>query len=40
MKEIAWGATPYVIMMIIFVGILFLFPDLALWLPRTMTPAR
>ena len=40
MKEIAWGATPYVIMMIIFVGILFAFPDLALWLPRTMTPAR
>ena len=40
MKEIAWGSTPYVIMMIIFVGILFLFPDLALWLPRTMTPAR
>jgi len=40
MKEISWGATPYVIMMIIFVGILFLFPDLALWLPRQMTPAR
>ena len=40
MKEIAWGATPYVVMMIIFVGILFLFPDLALWLPRQMTPVR
>jgi C4-dicarboxylate transporter, DctM subunit len=40
MKQIAWGATPYVIMMIIFVGILFLFPELALWLPRQMTPAR
>ncbi len=40
MKEISWGATPYVIMMIIFVGILFLFPDLALWLPRQMTPVR
>jgi len=26
-------------MMIIFVGILFLFPELALWLPRQMTPA-
>ncbi len=40
MKEISWGATPYVVMMIIFVGILFLFPDLALWLPRQMTPGR
>jgi TRAP-type C4-dicarboxylate transport system permease large subunit len=40
MKEISWGSTPFVIMMIIFVGILFLFPDLALWLPRQMTPAR
>jgi C4-dicarboxylate transporter DctM subunit len=40
MKEISWGSTPFVIMMIIFVGILFLFPDLALWLPRRMTPVR
>jgi tripartite ATP-independent transporter DctM subunit len=40
MKEISWGATPYVIMMILFVGILFLYPDLALWLPRQMTLAR
>ena len=40
MKEIAWGSTPYVIMMIIFVGILFFFPDLALWLPRQMTPGH
>ncbi len=40
MKEISWGATPYVIMMILFVGILFLFPDLALWLPRQMAPGR
>ena len=40
MKEISWGATPYVIMMILFVGILFLYPDLALWLPRQMTPVR
>jgi hypothetical protein len=29
-----------VVMMIIFVGILFLFPELALWLPRQMTPGR
>jgi tripartite ATP-independent transporter DctM subunit len=40
MKEIAWGSTPYVIMMIIFVGILFFFPELALWLPRQMAPGR
>ncbi len=40
MKEVAWGATPYVIIMILFVVLLFFFPDLALWLPRQMTPAR
>jgi TRAP-type C4-dicarboxylate transport system permease large subunit len=40
MKEISWGATPYVVMMIIFVGILFFFPELALWLPRQMAPGR
>jgi len=40
MKEIAWGATPFVMMMIFFVIILFLLPDLALWLPRQMTPMR
>jgi TRAP-type C4-dicarboxylate transport system permease large subunit len=40
MRDIALGATPYVVMMILFVGVLFLFPDLALWLPRQMTPAR
>ncbi len=40
MKQIALGATPYVIMMILFVILLFLIPDLALWLPRQMTPAR
>lgn len=40
MKEISWGATPYVVMMILFVGLLFLFPELALWLPRQMGPGR
>ncbi len=40
MKEISWGATPYVVMMILLVGILFLFPDLALWLPKQMGPGR
>jgi len=38
--EITWGTTPYVILMILLVVLLFLFPDLALWLPRHMTPAR
>ncbi len=40
MKEIAWGATPYVLIMISFVILLFFFPEIALWLPRQMTPAR
>ena len=34
--EITRGTTPYVILMILLVGLLFLFPDLALWLPRHM----
>jgi tripartite ATP-independent transporter DctM subunit len=38
--EITWGTTPYVILMVLLVALLFLFPDLALWLPRHMTPAR
>ncbi len=37
MGEIARGATPYVIMMITFVIVLFLFPGLALWLPSQMS---
>lgn len=40
MKEIAGGATPYVLIMISFVILLFFFPEIALWLPRQMTPAR
>ena len=40
MKEIAWGSTPFVIIMIFFVGLLFLFPDLALWLPKQMAPGN
>lgn len=40
MKEVAMGATPYVIIMILFVILLFLIPDLALWLPQQMTPGR
>jgi C4-dicarboxylate transporter DctM subunit len=38
--EITRGTTPYVILMVLLVALLFLFPDLALWLPRHMTPAR
>ena len=38
--EVTRGTTPYVILMILLVALLFLFPDLALWLPRHMTPAR
>jgi TRAP-type C4-dicarboxylate transport system permease large subunit len=40
MKEVAWGATPFVFMMILFVILLFFFPELALWLPHQMTPAQ
>jgi tripartite ATP-independent transporter DctM subunit len=37
-RDITLGTTPYVILMIVLVILLFLFPDLALWLPRRMTP--
>jgi C4-dicarboxylate transporter DctM subunit len=39
-REITLGTTPFVILMIWLVVLLFLFPELALWLPRQMTPAR
>jgi tripartite ATP-independent transporter DctM subunit len=35
-RDITLGTTPYVILMIGLVVLLFLFPDLALWLPRQM----
>jgi tripartite ATP-independent transporter DctM subunit len=35
-RQITLGTTPFVVMMIALVVLLFLFPDLALWLPRTM----
>jgi tripartite ATP-independent transporter DctM subunit len=38
--DVTRGTTPYVILMIVLVILLFLVPDLALWLPRHMTPAR
>ena len=36
MRDIAVGSTPFVIILILLVVILFLVPDLALWLPRRM----
>jgi len=36
--EVTVGTTPYVLLMILMVALLFLFPDLALWLPRQMMP--
>jgi TRAP-type C4-dicarboxylate transport system permease large subunit len=39
-RDVTLGTTPYVLMMIALVIALFLVPDLALWLPRNMTPAR
>jgi len=39
-RDITLGTLPYVILMIWLVVLLFLFPELALWLPRHMTPAR
>lgn len=38
--DVTRGTTPYVVLMVLLVVLLFLFPDLALWLPRHMTPAR
>ena len=39
-REVTVGTTPYVILMIMLVVILFVFPDLALWLPAHMMPGR
>jgi len=36
MRDIAVGSTPFVLILILLVVILFLVPDLALWLPRQM----
>jgi len=38
MRDIAVGSTPFVLILILLVVILFLVPDLALWLPRQMMP--
>jgi len=38
MRDIAVGSTPFVLILILLVVILFFVPDLALWLPRQMMP--
>jgi C4-dicarboxylate transporter DctM subunit len=35
-RDMMLGTTPYVVMLIALVGLLFFFPDLALWLPGHM----
>ena len=37
-REVTRGTTPYVLLMILMVALLFFFPELALWLPRQMMP--
>jgi tripartite ATP-independent transporter DctM subunit len=37
-RDVTVGTAPYVVLMVILVVLLFLFPDLALWLPRQMAP--
>jgi tripartite ATP-independent transporter DctM subunit len=39
-RDVTVGTTPYVILMVALVILLFLFPDVALWLPRQMTPGQ
>jgi TRAP-type C4-dicarboxylate transport system permease large subunit len=36
--DVTRGTTPYVALLIVLVALLFLVPDLALWLPRHMAP--
>jgi tripartite ATP-independent transporter DctM subunit len=38
--DVTRGTTPYVVLMVFLVVLLFLFPDLALWLPRHMTQGK
>jgi TRAP-type C4-dicarboxylate transport system permease large subunit len=39
-RDVTMGTTPYVVLMIVLVVLLFLFPELALWLPRQMAPGK
>jgi tripartite ATP-independent transporter DctM subunit len=36
-RDMVVGTTPYVVLLILLVALLFVFPDLALWLPKQMT---
>ena len=39
-RDVTIGTSPYVVLMIVMVVLLFLFPELALWLPRQMAPGK
>ena len=39
-REITVGTTPYVLLMVVLVVLLFVFPEIALWLPKRMTAGR
>jgi len=39
-RDVTLGTTPYVLLMLVLIVLLFAFPDLALWLPRHMMPGR
>jgi TRAP-type C4-dicarboxylate transport system permease large subunit len=39
-REITVGTSPFVVLMVVLVVLLFLFPEIALWLPRRMTATR
>jgi TRAP-type C4-dicarboxylate transport system permease large subunit len=36
-RDMVVGTTPYVVLLVFLVALLFVFPDLALWLPKQMT---
>lgn len=35
-RDISLGVTPFILLMLAFIGLLYVFPDLVLWLPRTL----
>ena len=37
-RDVTLGTTPYVVLMVALVALLFVFPELALWLPRHTAP--
>ena len=36
MAEVMRGSFPYILMMLLMIGILYLFPQIAVWLPRAL----